>query len=83
MPCLRDLDKPVIHLRLIRNLIASMVSDARYRKGGVGDGDFYLPGFNMPKGKFAAYGNSHMEDQVVMNMTTYISKKNLDNIVAR
>lgn len=41
----------VNHLQFIRNLIASMVSDARYRKGGVGDGDFYLPGLNMPKGK--------------------------------
>jgi HEAT repeat protein len=33
-----------------RNLIASMVSDARRRKGGVGDGEFLLPGFNIPKG---------------------------------
>jgi len=40
----------VTHLQFIRNLIASMVSDARYRKGGVGDGNFFLPGFNMPKG---------------------------------
>jgi len=40
----------VTHIQFIRNLIASMVSDARYRKGGVGDGDFFLPGFNMPKG---------------------------------
>jgi len=39
----------VTHLQFIRNLIASMVSDARYRKGGVGDGDFFLPGFNIPK----------------------------------
>lgn len=43
--------RSVNHLRLIRNLIASMVSDARYRKGGVGDGEFFLPGFNMPKGE--------------------------------
>lgn len=42
------------HLRFIRNLIASMVSDARYRKGGVGDGDFFLPGFNMPKGEYCS-----------------------------
>jgi hypothetical protein len=41
----------VNHLQFIRNLIASMVSDARYRKGGVGDGEFFLPGFNIPKGK--------------------------------
>ena len=41
----------VSHIQFIRNLIASMVSDARYRKGGVGgDGEFFLPGFNMPKG---------------------------------
>ena len=40
----------VTHIQFIRNLIASMVSDARYRKGGVGDGEFFLPGFNMPKG---------------------------------
>ena len=41
----------VNHLQFIRNLIASMVSDARYRKGGVGDGEFLLPGFHIPKGK--------------------------------
>lgn len=41
----------VQHVEFMRNLIASMVSDARRRKGGVGDGEFYLPGFNMPKGK--------------------------------
>ncbi len=41
----------VIHVGFIRNLIASMVSDARYRKGGVGDGEFLLPGLNQPKGK--------------------------------
>ena len=41
----------VKHVEFMRNLIASMVSDARRRKGGVGDGEFLLPGFNMPKGK--------------------------------
>ena len=41
----------VDHFQFIRNLIASMVSDARYRKGGVGDGEFLLPGFHIPKGK--------------------------------
>jgi len=40
----------VDHVEFIRNLIASMVSDARRRKGGVGDGEFLLPGFNIPKG---------------------------------
>ncbi|KAL7580198.1 hypothetical protein ACA910_012947 [Epithemia clementina (nom. ined.)] len=40
----------VKHVEFMRNLLASMVSDARRRKGGVGDGEFLLPGFNMPKG---------------------------------
>jgi hypothetical protein len=39
------------HIEYMRNLINSMVSDARRRKGGVGDGEFFLPGFNIPKGK--------------------------------
>ena len=38
-------------IEYMRNIIASMVSDARRRKGGVGDGEFLLPGFNIPKGK--------------------------------
>jgi len=37
-------------IEYMKNLIASMVSDARRKKGGVGDGDFLLPGFNIPKG---------------------------------
>lgn len=41
----------VKHIDFIRNLIASMVSDARRRKGGVGDGEFLMPGFNIPKGE--------------------------------
>ena len=40
------------HIEYMRNLINSMVSDARRRKGGVGDGEFLLPGFNIPKGKY-------------------------------
>ena len=36
----------VKHVEFMRGLIASMVSDARRRKGGVGDGEFFLPGFN-------------------------------------
>jgi len=40
----------VKHVEFIRNLIAMIVSDARRRKGGVGDGEFLLPGINMPKG---------------------------------
>jgi hypothetical protein len=39
------------HIDYMRNLINSMVSDARRRKGGVGDREFFLPGFNIPKGK--------------------------------
>ena len=42
----------VKHVEFMRNLLASMVSDARRRKGGVGDGEFLLPGFNIPKGQF-------------------------------
>ena len=41
----------VKHIDYVRNLIASMVSDARRRKGGVGDGEFLMPGFNIPKGE--------------------------------
>lgn len=38
-------------IEYMRNLLASLVSDARRRKGGVGDGEFLLPGFNIPKGE--------------------------------
>jgi len=40
----------VEHVEFMQNLLASMVSEARRRKGGVGDGEFLMPGFNMPKG---------------------------------
>lgn len=40
----------VKHVEFMRNLLASIVSDARRRKGGVGDAEFLLPGFNIPKG---------------------------------
>lgn len=40
----------VNHIEFMRNQLASLVSDARRRKGGVGDGEFLLPGFNIPKG---------------------------------
>lgn len=43
----------VKHVEFMRNLLSSMVSDARRRKGGVGDGEFLLPGFNMPRGTFS------------------------------
>lgn len=45
----------VKNVEFMRNSIASLVSDARRRKGGVGDGLFLLPGFNMPKGKRLTY----------------------------
>ena len=41
----------VKNIEFCRNLIASIVSDARRRKGGVGDGEFLMPGFNMPNGE--------------------------------
>ena len=53
----------VTHLQFLRNLIASMVSDARYRKGGVGDGEFFLPGFNMPKGKSTTWRGDALDRQ--------------------
>ena len=37
-------------IEYIRNLIATVVSESRRQKGGVGDGDFFMPGFNIPKG---------------------------------
>lgn len=45
-----EAEELVKHIEFMRNLLSSMVSDARRRKGGVGDGEFLLPGFNMPKG---------------------------------
>lgn len=51
----------VKHIEFIRNLIASMVSDARRRKGGVGDGEFLLPGFNIPKGKKSSIESSKLQ----------------------
>merc|ERR1712238_465332 len=44
------IEQLVEHIEFIRYHIASVVSDARRRKGGVGDGEFFLPGFNMAKG---------------------------------
>ncbi len=46
------------HIEYMRNLINSMVSDARRRKGGVGDGEFLLPGFNIPKGELFIFVTS-------------------------
>jgi hypothetical protein len=45
-------EESVKHIEFMRNLINSMVSEARRRKGGVGDGEFFLPGFNIPKGEY-------------------------------
>lgn len=47
----------VKNVEFLRNLLASMVSDARRRKGGVGDGEFLLPGFNMAQGTSLSYFN--------------------------
>lgn len=49
----------VKHIDFVRNMIASMVSDARRRKGGVGDGEFLMPGFNIPKGTFLTNSSKH------------------------
>jgi hypothetical protein len=38
------------HIDFMRNVVASVVSDARRRKGGVGDAEFFLPGLNVPGG---------------------------------
>lgn len=39
------------HLTFARSIIASIVSDARHRKGGGGAGsEYHLPGVNIPKG---------------------------------
>lgn len=69
-------------IEFIRNLIASMVSDARRRKGGVGDGEFLLPGFNMPKGlepmlpiysRGILYGNSTIREVSAAGLGELIS----------
>jgi len=43
-------DEALSHLDFMRNVVASVVSDARRRKGGVGDAAFALPGLNVPGG---------------------------------
>lgn len=45
-------DQLAKHIDFMLGLISSMVSDARRRKGGVGDGEFLLPGFNIPRGEY-------------------------------
>ena len=44
------LEESLSHLDYMRNVVASVVSDARRRKGGVGDGEYFLPGLNIPGG---------------------------------
>ena len=59
----------VNHIEFMKNLIATMVSDARRRKGGVGDGEFLLPGFNMPNGKsrpFLHLSNFRCDENIVV-----------------
>ena len=56
----------VKHVEFMRNLLASMVSDARRRKGGVGDGEFFMPGFSMPKGALMIV-TSQCNDHVMNN----------------
>jgi hypothetical protein len=58
----------VNHIEFIRNLIASTVSDARRRKGGVGDGVFLMPGFNIPKGKRARPKTTNMSNVMIMHI---------------
>jgi len=57
----------VNHIEFCRNLVASIVSEARRRKGGVGDGEFLLPGFNMPKGKIRSPSRASLRYCNVMN----------------
>jgi hypothetical protein len=57
----------VKHIEFIRNLIASTVSDARRRKGGVGDGVFLMPGFNIPKGKRSPARTKFMSNMMRMH----------------
>jgi len=64
-------DELLHNLEFCRNLIASMVSDSRRRKGGVGDGEFLMPGFNIKNGleplipiyqRGILYGNSNIRE---------------------
>lgn len=65
----------VKHIEFIRNLLASMVSDARRRKGGVGDGEFLMPGFNMPKGKAEPVRCLHCCRNRVRNVIMFVSRQ--------
>jgi hypothetical protein len=67
----------VKHVEFMRNLLASMVSDARRRKGGVGDGEFLLPGFNIPKGKKRlCYSTLHCICKMRTSYPMYITDNN-------
>ena len=70
-------EESVKHIEFMRNLINSMVSEARRRKGGVGDGEFFLPGFNIPKGEFALSSSSN-EGSSCINMRTILFQYSLD-----
>lgn len=68
----------VKHVEFIRNLISSMVSDARRRKGGVGDGEFLMPGFNIPKGKLKYPTVIHFDAlNMMISFVIHIPKRNL------
>lgn len=67
----------VNHVEYMRNLIATLVSDARRRKGGVGDGEFFLPGFNMPKGKYKLTKQTrrrHRNEETIVTLSRLSSK---------
>ena len=71
------IEQLVEHIEFIRYHIASVVSDARRRKGGVGDGEFFLPGFNMAKGKISRklFRSVFLQKCLVRNIYT---NKNVD-----
>jgi len=72
----------VNHLEFVKNLIASIVSDSRRRKGGVGDGEFLLPGLNIPKGlepllpmyqRGILYGSSTLREVAALGLSDLLS----------
>ena len=68
----------VNHVEFMRNLIATLVSDTRRRKGGVGDGEFFLPGFNMPKGKLQ--GTLSLVDVIDVKKFYYLSRPSITQL---
>ena len=66
----------VQHVEFMKNLIASMVSESRRRKGGVGDGEFLLPGFNIPKGRLSVVHNAeHAGSTNLMTLNYYVMQR--------